>query len=240
MARSTKANTPLHCEDCPSRGEGIFCELESLALDDLSRQKVTNQFKKGQTLFMEGNPPYGLYCVSTGNIKITKMGSDGKDTIVRIATSGDVIGHRSIFTDQHYSATATALDDASVCFIDKKFILKMVQEKPSVACNLIARLGRDLGASENKIASFSQKNVRERACELLLLLKQSHGKNSEEGTIIDIKLTREEMASLVGTATETLIRIISELKDEGIITQKGKSIIIVDEPMLLDFANLSY
>lgn len=235
-----KQNEFIHCEQCPSKGKGVFCELETMALDDLSHQKITNVFKKGQTLFMEGNPPYGLYCVSEGNIKITKMGADGKDTIVRIATAGDVIGHRSIFTDQHYKATATALDDSQVCFIDKKYILKMVQNEPTVACNLISRLGRDLGASEDKLASFSQKNVRERVCELLLLLKESHGKVHENGIRIDIKLTREEMASLVGTATETLIRIISELKEEKIVEQQGKSIVIIDEKRLLEFANINY
>ena len=237
---SKKTNPFIHCEDCPSKGQGIFCELEATALDDLSKQKVTNVFKKGQTLFMEGNPPYGLYCVSEGNIKITKMGSDGKDTIVRIATAGDVIGHRSIFTDQHYKATATALDDSHVCFVDKKYILKLVKEKPSVACNLIGRLGRDLGASEDKLASFSQKNVRERVSELLMLLKESHGVKHDDGIRLNIKLTREEMASLVGTATETLIRIISELKDEKIVEQQGKSIIITDEERLIEFANLTY
>lgn len=238
---SKKLNPYIHCEDCPSRGKGIFCELEAASLNELSKQKVTNVFKKGQTLFMEGNPPYGLYCVSEGNIKVTKMGPDGKDTIVRIATAGDVIGHRSIFTDQHYKATATALDDSNVCFVDKKYILKLVQNKPSVACNLISRLGRDLGASEDKLASFSQKNVRERVSELLLLLKQSHGVEHESGgTRLDIKLTREEMASLVGTATETLIRIISELRDEKIVEQQGKSIVIVDEERLVDFANIGY
>jgi CRP-like cAMP-binding protein len=230
-----------HCKDCPSRGEGIFCELEALALNDLGRQKITNTFKKGQTLFVEGNPPYGLYCISTGNVKVTKMGADGKDSIVRLVSAGDVLGHRSIFTEQFYSATATALEDTSVCFIDKKYIMKLVENEPTVAQNLISRLGKDLGASETKIASFSQRNVFERICELLLLLKQSHGKKEEDGRVrLDIKLTREEMASLVGTATETLIRFLSELKEEKAIEQSGKTMYIVDEEKLLNFANIQY
>ena len=230
-----------HCDKCPSRGQGIFCELGKSDLDELSVQKVTNNFKKGQTLFMEGNPPFGLYCISNGNIKLTKTGEDGKESIVRIACAGDVIGHRSVFTDEYYSATATAMDDARVCFIDKKYILKMVKEKPTVAYNLISRLGRDLGASEDKIASFSQRNVRERVAELLLTLKSSHGiKNEENATLINLKLTREEMASLVGTATETLIRFMSELKEEQIIKQQGKNIVILNEQRLIEFANLSY
>ena len=116
---SKRANQYGHCKDCPSKDNGIFCELQSISLDEVSKHKVTNTFKKGQTLFVEGTPPFGLYCISKGNIKISKMVIDGKDSIVRIATDGDILGHRSIFTDQYYSATATALEETSVCFISE-------------------------------------------------------------------------------------------------------------------------
>ncbi len=231
----------LSCENCPSKGNGIFCELESVALKDVSEHKVVNKYKKGQTLFVQGNPPFGMYCVSTGNVKITQIGSDGKESIVRIASAGDVLGHRSIFTDQYYNATATAIEECSVCFIDKKYILKLVQEKPSVACNLIAQLGRDLGAAEKRVSSFYQKNVRERLAELLLLLKESHGITQDDGKVkLNIKLTREEMASIIGTASETLIRFMSELKNEGFIEQEGKTIFITNEEGLIDFAGIGY
>ncbi len=235
-----KADLPHHCQDCPSLGKGIFCEIESIVLKDVDDHKIVNQFKKGQTLFVEGTPPFGIYCVSKGNIKLTKTSQEGKEAIVRIATAGDVLGHRSIFTNKHYSATATAIDEAVVCFIDKKYILKMIESNPSVAYQLMNKLSRDLGSSETKIATFSQKNVRERLAELLLLLKESHGHEENGEYFIDLKLTREEMASLIGTATETLIRFMSELKDEGFIRQEGKQIIIIDEKGLLDQANLAY
>lgn len=236
-----KQTAPAHCEDCPSRGQGIFCELKSTDLADVSGHKVENTYKKGQTLFVQGNPPFGIYCVSKGNIKVTQIGEDGKEAIVRIATAGDVLGHRSIFTEQFYQATATAIEDSHVCFIDKKYIVKMVQEQPSVACNLIGKLGRDLGAAEHRISSFYQKNVRERLAELLLLLKSSHGAQDENGKWrLDIKLTREEMASIIGTASETLIRFMSELKQEGYIEQQGKTIFLLNEEGLLDFANIAY
>lgn len=238
---SKKNDLPFKCDDCPSQGKGIFCELEAKALDDVGEHKVVNNYKKGQTLFVQGNPPYGMYCVSKGNIKVTQVGEDGKESIVRIATEGDVLGHRSIFTDQYYNATATAIEDSNVCFIDKKYILKLVQQEPSVATNLIGKLGRDLGAAEHRISSFYQKNVRERLAELLLLLKESHGTEEADGRIkLNIKLTREEMASIIGTASETLIRFMSELKQEGFIEQDGKTIYIINEEGLLNFANIAY
>lgn len=236
-----KKQPSLHCGDCQSRKKGIFCELEGMALENVSQHKVINTFKKGQTLFVQGNPPYGLYCISKGNIKVTKMGEDGKDAIVRIATDGDILGHRSIFTDQYYNATATAIEDSTVCFIDKKFIMDLVRKEPSVACNLITKLGKDLGASEERIASFYQKNVRERLAELFLLLKKSHGEEITPGKWqLNIKLTREEMASIIGTAPETLIRFVTEFKEEGLIEQEKKTLFITDERRLIEFANLPY
>jgi CRP-like cAMP-binding protein len=229
------------CQNCPSKGQGVFCDLDNPELDELSQHKVTNLYKKGQTLFVQGNHPFGLYCVNSGNIKVTKTGADGKESIVRIVKGGDVLGHRSLFTSDYYTATATAIEDTKVCFIDKKYILKMMQEKPSVSLHIINKLSRDMGAAENKVSSFHQKNVRERLAELLLLLKESHGEKLEGDKFkLNIKLTREEMATMIGTANETLIRFISEFKDEGLIEQQGKTIIIANEERLIDWANVNY
>ncbi len=229
------------CSDCPSLSKGVFCSLGQDELKEVSGHKVTNIYKKGQTLFVQGNHPFGLYCISSGNIKVTKIGTDGKESIVRIATAGDVLGHRSLFTNQYYMATATALDDTKVCFLDKKFIMKVIKDEPSVSMSIIEKLSFDMGAAENKLSSLHQKNVRERLAELLLLLKESHGHIEQDGRIrLDIKLTREEMATMIGTANETLIRFVSEFKEAGLIEQDGKTIYILKEDELMEWADLAY
>ena len=172
---------------------------------------------------------------------MTKVGADGKESIVRICQGGDILGHRSLFTEEQYTATATAMEESEVCFIDKKYILKMISDKPSVSLNIINKLSKDMGSAETKLSSFHQKNVRERLAELLIVLRKSHGVKMEDGKIkLDIKLTREEMATMIGTANETLIRFISEFKEEGLIEQSGKTIIIAKEEELSEWANLSY
>jgi CRP-like cAMP-binding protein len=241
MNAKTTATKSLTCHDCPSRGQGIFCGLDSIELSDISEHKATNLYKKGQNLFVQGNHPFGIYCVSSGNIKLSKTGPDGKESIVRIVTAGDVLGHRSLFTEEFYAATATAMEDTRVCFIDKKFIMKVIQEKPSVSLEIIGKLSRDMGAAETKLTSLHQKNVRERLAELLLLLKESHGvKLEKDRWQINLKLTREEMATMIGTANETLIRFITEFKDEGLIEQEGKTIFITNEEKLIEWANVRY
>ena len=228
------------CKTCESRCLGILSDLKEETLDEVSSHKVTNIFKKGQTLFMQGNPPFGLYIVKYGIVKITQLGPDGKESIVRLAKPGDTVGHRSLFSEEPYKATATAVQDTKVCFYDKKYIQKLVSEEPTIAYNIINALGRDLGAAEHRLTSFSQKNVRERLAELLLVLKEGYGESIGDRTRLNIKLTREEMASIIGTASETLIRFFTEFKNEGLIEQEGKTIFILNEERLTDFANIIY
>ena len=228
----------LNCEDCDSRSKGIFCSLERFDLVEVSNNKVTNTYKKGHVLFHQGNPPFGLYCINSGKIKISKTGVDGKESIVRIASSGDILGHRSLFSNENYSSSAVALEETAVCFIDKKFIYKAIQDHPEISLNIIQKLSREMGMAEQRNASMFQKNVRERLAELLLILKKTYGIEEKGRTRLDIKLTREEIASIIGTATETVIRFITEFKNEGLIEQEGKNIYIIDEPRLLEFANL--
>lgn len=231
----------VSCEHCPSKDKGIFCDLEKISLTEVSQNKVMNNYKKGQTIFFQGNPPFGLYCIATGKIKVSRMSGDGKESIVRIAGPGDVLGHRSLFSKQNYSATATVLEDAAVCFVDKNYILDAIKSDPSIALNLIEKLSRDMGSSEARNAAMSNKNARERLAELFLTFKKNYGVEEEDGRIrLDIKLNRDEIASLVGTVHETIIRLISEFKEEGILEQEGKTLYIVDEEKLLQFANLDY
>ena len=234
-----KTHRHINCENCLSKSKGIFCELEDLALTKVSVNKVMNTYKKGHTIFYQGNPPFGLYCVNNGKINISKIGPDGKESIVRIASGGDVIGHRSLFSNENYSATATVIEEATICFIDKKFIYQAIHDHPSVALTLLQKLSREMGSAEAKSAALTQKSVKERLAELLLMLKNSYGVVENGRVRLDIKLTREELASMAGTASETIIRFISEFKDEGFIEQDGKTIFILDEDALIEIANLN-
>ncbi|MFP5384755.1 MAG: Crp/Fnr family transcriptional regulator [Bacteriovoracia bacterium] len=236
-----KMTRPTGCETCASRNKGIFCDMEDASLSVISQSKVTNTYKKGQTIFFQGNPPFGLYCIGSGKIKVSKVGNDGKESIVRIAGPGDVLGHRSLFSKEIYTATATVIEDASICFFDKNYIYNAIKNDPSIALNLIEKLSKDMGAAEARNASMSQKSARERLAELFLTFQKNYGVEGEDGRWrLDIRLNRDEIASLVGTAHETIIRLISEFKDEGILEQEGKVIFIKDEEKLLEFANLDY
>lgn len=228
------------CINCESRSDSVFCKIGNDALRNISEAKTTNNYKRGHALFFQGNPPFGVFCIQSGKVKVSKSDFNGRETIVRIASPGDLVGHRSLFTDSPYSASAVVLEDAKVCFISKKTIFDLLEIEPKLALEFVFSLSHDLGRAENRVASLAKKCLRERFAELLILLGDSHGRATKEGILIDLKLTREEMASILGTANESLIRIIGEFKSNELIFQKGKTLYIKDQERLLSYTNIPY
>lgn len=228
----------IDCAHCGARKHGVFCTLSDLELGELNLQKNCNTYKKGQTLFLEGTPPFGLYCLNSGKIKITKTGVSGKETILRIASPGDLLGYEGLFSDTSHQASAVALDDAQVCFISKTTIMSLVRKNPELSLEIIKRISQHMGAAEEKVTSLAQKSVREKFAELLLLLKESHGKEHQKGVLLDIRLTREEMASMIGAASENLIRLVTEFKNDGLLEQQGKQLFLTDIKKIENIANI--
>lgn len=235
-----KNETQNYCAIEHLKAVSIFSNLSDSELDGVAKNGVSSIYKKGQTLFVQGNHPYGIFCINKGNVKLTKIGPDGKESIIRIVTIGDILGHRSLFANSIYSTTATAIDEVEVYFFEKKYILNLIENNMILAKNLINKLSIDMGIAENKLTSLHQKNVRERLAELLLSLKSSHGVKEGSSVKIDLKLSREEMAEMIGTAHETLIRILTEFKDANIIEQNAKMIYIKNEDELINWAHIRY
>jgi CRP-like cAMP-binding protein len=205
---------------------------------DLSSEEVTRLdevkscvfFKKGQILFHEGSKPSGVYCIKSGKAKISRLGIDGKEQIIRFAKEGDMIGYRSLLSDENLTASITTLDETHACFIPKSTLLTFLEENPRFSLDLMKQACHELGEASRIITNLAQKTVRERLAEVLLLLKTTFGE-TDEGHL-DVSLTREELANMVGTATESVIRLLSELKDDSIIESKGRKIKILDAQQL--------
>lgn len=221
-----------HCETCEPRLRSIFKELSKEDLEKLSLHKGCNFHKAGQILFQEGGYPAGLYCINRGKIELYKTGRDGKKQIVRLAKEGDVVGYRSLISGQSYSASASVLEDAAVCFIPKSTFLSLLKDSASFNMHVMELLAHDLATAEQRELSLAQKPVKERLAEALLMLKEFYGVE-EDGATLKGTLTREDLANIVGTATETIIRLLSELKEKKIIELENKKIKILDHQALL-------
>ena len=233
-----KSATHIDCQNCEARLGSVFCKLEKTNLSELNLSKSCGVYKKGGTIFIEGQNPFGLYCVNKGKVKVFQTGTEGKEQIVRLAKEGDILGYRALLSGEKYSCTAEAIDDSSICFIPKEVFLDIVENDGPLSLVLMKLLSSDLKKAEHKITDLAQKPVRERLAEAILFLKETYGLE-EDGKTLKVVLSREEIANIVGTATETAIRLVSEFKNDGMLSQDGKKIQILDMPKLLKTANIN-
>lgn len=207
----------------------MFADLSDAHLCNLSDNKNFISHKKGQILYYEGTKPLGVFCVSAGIVKVFKSASNGKEQIIRLAQKGEFLGYSSMLGEEVYSNTATIVEDAKICFVPKETFLKVLQEDNNFHRRLTKALCNDIGVMEGKLTDATQKTIRERLAFTLLKLGDTYGVDGGEGEKIDIVLTREEIAGLVGTATETVIRLLSEFKKDELIEFDGKKIIVLDK-----------
>ncbi|OQX78101.1 MAG: hypothetical protein B6D61_06180 [Bacteroidetes bacterium 4484_249] len=229
------------CTKCEARKDSCFYMLQNGDLDFLNSNKVSTFYKKGQTIFYAGRTPTGIYCLLNGKIKLSKLGFDGKEQIVRFVLPGQLLGIRALIAKRSYTAFATTLEDSTVCFIDKESFFKITNKYPAITGCLLSTLSQLLQEAEDKMTSMAQKHVRERLAENLLFLNNIYKpvdiKNSVE-TTASIILPREDLANIVGTATETVIRLLSDFKNEKLISIEGRKIILKDIAGLHKIARL--
>lgn len=224
------------CDKCKSRLGNVFCSLTPDQISEMASEKNCSMYKKGQIIFNEGNRPSGMYCVNTGKIKIFQTGEQGKDQILRLAKEGDILGYRSLISGEPYSATASVMEDAAVCFIPKSTFFDLLKTNSELSSKMMQLLSHDLKDAENRLTALAQKPVRERMAEAVLMLNEFYG--SDEDGLIKAAVSREDIANIVGTATETTIRILSDFKSEKLIELVGKKIKILNRPKLIKVAHI--
>lgn len=223
-----KNKIDVKCKNCKTKGKSLLCMLTDDQLDDLDRGKTCIVYKKGQTLFYEGTRPMGLYCIKSGKVKVFKMGSQGKEQILRLANPGEFLGYRSLLGEEIYAASGEVLEDAAICFIPKDSFFRSLLNNKEFYQNIVKSLAHELGVVEEKLADLSQKSVRERLAGNLLMLKETYGLEGQDSVLIDLSISREDLANIVGTATETVIRLLSEFKRDGLISLEGKKVRVMD------------
>lgn len=213
------------CEQCIVKE---FCSLKELTREELmriSQSKVSKTLKKGEMLFDEGEYINGLFCIKSGVCKVSKMSENSRDQIVHLAKKGDLIGERSLISDEITNLKAVAVNDMEVCFIPKEEIIRDLEENHNFTMSVLKTMATNLKNADNIIVNMGQKTVKQRLAQTLLYLKDKFGLVEENK--LDITLTREDIANIIGTATETTIRLLSDFKKREIIHLKGKDIFIL-------------
>jgi CRP-like cAMP-binding protein len=227
-----------YCGSCEKRIHSILRDLDDYALENVDSTKACYVYKKGQVIFSEGIPPTGLFCLHRGKVKVYKTGDEGREKIVRLARDGDVIGYRALLTGEPSTVSAAALEESVICCIPQDTFSKLLRANGGFSMRIIELLSAELGRAEEQIVHIAQRPVRERLAETLLLLKETFGTEDGDSSAINVRLSREELAGIVGTAIETLVRAIAEFKRERLISTEKKKIRILDLPRLLEIGNI--
>ena len=219
----------VSCENCQARQKSLFGTFDADQIEDVDHHKSCSYYRKGQGLFLEGSFPRGVYCLNEGKVKIYTRGDEGKEQIIHIAASGEIIGFRSMFSGDPYKVSATTLEDSNICFIAKEDFLNMLDSNATLRNNIMKELSKELGERAIFITNLAQKSVRERLAFSLVLLDKIYKEEM-------INLSREDMANFVGTATETLIRLLKDFKEEGFIEIHTRKIEVLQLQKLMSLA----
>ncbi|MDY6026273.1 Crp/Fnr family transcriptional regulator [Bergeyella zoohelcum] len=205
-------------------------------LKRVKEHKVSIKYNKGEHLFDEKESPEAVYIIKSGTAKLSKVGAYKKEQILKFITEGDLIGYRSLLCGESFRAKAEALTEVEALKIPSDLFVELLQEDKSLAFEMLKKIAYELGESCDTITFLAQKTVRERLAEMLLTLEQKLGTDPEG--FIKITLTREEIANLIGTATESAIRLISEFKSDKIIETEGRNIKIIDREKLMKLGHV--
>lgn len=224
------SNIHPHCRDCVTRYHGKLHGINDESLEQIESSKTCNMYKKGQRLIQEGTRPLGVYCIKSGKVKVSKLGQQGKEHITAILKDGDLVGYRAMLSDSLYHVSVEALEEVIACHIPREEFLKSFHDDKVLNSTLIRDLSNEVISLTSVITDIAQKPVRERTAATLVLLDSvySNSNGNQDANNSEINLTRESLANMVGTATETLIRIIHDFKEEELITTNGRKIAIQD------------
>jgi cAMP-binding proteins - catabolite gene activator and regulatory subunit of cAMP-dependent protein kinases len=224
------------CDKCSLENGSLFRFLSREEVDMINFEKEFRQFKRGDILYNEGSRISGFYCIHSGIIKVFKTGLDGKEQIIRFAKPGDIIAYRSVLSNEVACTSASVIEDSQVCFIPSEILISLVKSNSAYALEILKLACHELGEANSFITDIAQKTVRERLAEILLLLLNDFGLDDQN--YLQISLTREELANIVGTATESVIRLLSEFKTDKLVELNGRKIRLLNKIGLEKISNV--
>ena len=215
------------CEKCPLREESVFGTFLPRTDRQAEPSHSLKRFARRQVVMREGEIPEGLYCIRSGLLKRSVGDSQGNRKILEILGPGDLLGVESITGNGIRTAEVATLEASELCFIHRRDLPEMARESPGFAMGLAAYAAERLARAEREMADLSLKDARQRLANALLDLGRRFGKRTPRGVLLDLPISRGDLANLAGIALATASRLCRELKDEGVIRIRGRQMFIV-------------
>lgn len=225
------ASRTLPCTVCRVRTSCIMTALTDAQSKEFREQRVSNNYRKKQVIFYEGHRPHGVFLVCGGRVKVYKSDGKGHQLTVRIAAPGELLGYRALLAGEVYTATAEALDDATLTYIEEARFKAFLAQQPELAIRLFSMLARDIRVAEDKARDMSMKSSRERLASELLNVQAAQPAAAKRGPF-RLPYTRQDLGEIAGLAQETVIRLLTELEAEKIISTNGRQMTILNPAAL--------
>jgi len=205
----------------------VFKDLSEHQKQTLKDNSTISTYKKNEIIYKEGDKPTGLIFLARGKVKIYKEGIGGREQIVRMARPNGFIGFRALFAKQNYLGTAESIEESEIWTIEKKTLFDIIMNNGKFALNIIEFLASELGFSNTRTVTLTQKHIRGRLAESLIFLKNTYGYEEDQATL-KVYLSREDLANLSNMTTSNAIRTLSAFAQEEVISLDGRKIKILD------------
>lgn len=210
----------------------MFEDLTNAELEKISKLMVPKKFMKGEVLFMEGDEGNSMYIIKSGNVKILNISEDGKEKIFSIFTEGDFLGEMALIDKENRSATAEAMEDVVTYVIYKNDFLEMLKGNFTLVMKIMQTLSERIRVMNKKVEILTFKDIDVRFADVLLELIEKYGIVSGKRIIVELQLTHKDIANMLGVTRETMTRLISKMKKDGIIDIEDKKIIVLNQKKL--------
>lgn len=227
------------CLFCAKRTNSLLSDLSNNELKILNSNRYEVSYKSGEIICKEGTKPFGLICLNKGKVKIVRRGINGNEQIVGLKKAVDFIGFMALMGGGSCLSSATTLEDSNVCVIEKKDFFKVIENNKNLAFKIIKLFANNLIKKDSRLVSLSQKHIRARLADALLLINDIYRANPETG-ILNVSLKRSDLASLSNMTTANAIRILSCFKEENLIDVCHRKIKIKNLKGLKDISALDY
>ena len=204
------------------------------AVADLLNERC---YPKDAYIFFEGDPPEAIYIIWMGQVKLMRHSEEGRDIVVEVLGPGRMFGELAVFDGTPYSATAQTMEPTALVYISRHDFLEMLQRYPVTALAVISELTRRLRSAMDLVRSLAVERVEQRIARLLLKLAAANGRHADDGMVIEMPLTRQDIADMTGTTVETAIRVLSRFRRMGWVTTRRGRVILTEPEALRDIAS---
>jgi CRP/FNR family cyclic AMP-dependent transcriptional regulator len=213
----------------------LFSDLDSPDLAALAARAVERRLKRGEILFVAGDPAGGLYVVVEGAIRAYRVSADGREQILHVESAGATLGEVPVFDEGCYPSTAAAEEDSKLLFIKKRDVLNLCLERPRISLAALKLLARRVRSCAALVESLSLRDVDRRLATLLCAEASDHSRRSGSSATFELALTHQQIAARIGSVREVVSRALSRLQQSGLIQMDGRHITILDEKGLRDY-----